>query len=218
MCHPSSFGSIAGETLRRKGGMRKPGIWWIQELDSRSIRFLLSGIGRMPPRELYFDEPEFSGKQNRRWRGKGVVFGEDDLNKGRRGRRISLKGSRYSHLKVKSMKSWNLMQAMKGGSSLISNAARLSFTSKIFSESLVIEVSNSNSKEEQIKILHHASCTIDEPPVTDLLWFDRVLLPETLSWSFVFLQSLASMSGLGRSPGTELHSDGPEFGGKPHWL
>ena len=30
-------------------------------------------------------------------------------------------------------------------------------------------------------MMHHASCIIDEPPVMNLLWFDRVLLPETSS-------------------------------------
>ena len=52
--------------------------------------------------------------------------------------------------------------------------------SKIFSENLVIKVSNSNSKEQRIGLEHHdASCIIDEPPVMNVLWFDRVLLSET---------------------------------------
>ena len=51
---------------------------------------------------------------------------------------------------------------------LISHVARLSFTSqwlKIFSESLVIKVSNSNSKEEQIRIVHHWWATSHGPPM-----------------------------------------------------
>ena len=57
--------------------------------------------------------------------------------------------------------------------------------SKIFSEDLVIKVSNSNSKEQRIRLKHHdASCIIDEAPVMNLPWFDRVLLPETSSWRF----------------------------------
>ena len=52
--HPS-----AGEIFK-KGGMRWPRVWSIQELDSRSIGFLVSGLGRRPERELYFDQLEFA--------------------------------------------------------------------------------------------------------------------------------------------------------------
>ena len=44
---------------RRKGGLRTPTVWSIDELDWRSIRFLLSGLGRVSQEELYFDEPDF---------------------------------------------------------------------------------------------------------------------------------------------------------------
>ena len=42
----------------REGSGKTYRVWLIQELDSRS-RFLLSGLGRRPQGELYFDEPEF---------------------------------------------------------------------------------------------------------------------------------------------------------------
>ena len=101
---------------------------------------------------------------------------------------------------------------------LISHVARPSFTSqwlKIFSESLVIKVSNSNSKEEQLRIVHHdASCIMYH-------WWAASHEPHMVwsgfaAWNFVFeilfLQSFVSVSGLGRGPGAELHSDGPGFG------
>ena len=74
---------------------------------------------------------------------------------------------------------------------LISHVARLSFTSqwlKIFSESLVIKVSNSNSKEEQIRIVHHWWATSHGPP---MVWsgfsawnFVLEILMICASWTF----------------------------------
>ena len=46
--------------------------------------FLLSGLGRRPQRELYFDQPEFGAEQNRPWSGKGLVFGVDGVKEGKR--------------------------------------------------------------------------------------------------------------------------------------
>ena len=69
---------------------------------------------------------------------------------------------------------------MQSGFLLISHVARLSFTSqwlKIFSESLVIKVRNSNSKEEQIRIVHHWWATSHGPP---MVWSGFV------AWNFVF--------------------------------
>ena len=85
---------------RRKGGMSWPRVW-SEELDSTSIRFLLSGLGRVSQRELYFDEPEFGGERNRAWRGKGLVFGVDGEIKGHS---KETQGVRYRRLKVKSVK------------------------------------------------------------------------------------------------------------------
>ena len=96
------------------------------------------------------------------------------------------------------------MQNMQSVFLLISHVARLSFTSqwlKIFSESLVIKVSNSNSKEEQIRIW--TSYGLIRLCCLKLRFGDFDDLP------FVFLQSFVSTSGLGRGPGAEHHSDGP---------
>ena len=75
--------------LEKKAGLRRLRVWSIQELGSTFISFLLSGLGRVSQKELYFDEPGFTGKQNRAWRGKGLVFGEDGVSQGKGGRRIS---------------------------------------------------------------------------------------------------------------------------------
>ena len=78
MLHPSSLGWR--DSQGREGGMRGPRVW-SEELDSTSIRFLLSGLGRVSPKELHFDELEFAGEQHRPWRGKGLAFGEDGRQK-----------------------------------------------------------------------------------------------------------------------------------------
>ena len=74
---------------------------------------------------------------------------------------------------------------------LTSHVARLSFTSqwlKIFSESLVIKVSNSNSKEEQIRIVHHWWATSHGPPMVWSVFsawnFVLEILMICASWTF----------------------------------
>ena len=52
---------------------------------------LLPGLGRRPQTELHPDEAEFECKQDRRWRGEGLVFGENGVMRGEGVKHVRMK-------------------------------------------------------------------------------------------------------------------------------
>ena len=66
------------------------------------IRFLLSGLGWVSQKELYFDELELKAEPHQCWRGKGLVFGNDGEKGGERGQQDFIGMIKTcSHLKIK---------------------------------------------------------------------------------------------------------------------
>ena len=140
---------------RRKGGLRGPRVWSIQELDSKALAEGLKANCTLTNLSLGLNHIADEGAKAwwlvRMVRKKGIARSK-----------IQALESEVSVLKEIY---WRNMQSEFFW---ISHVAKLAFTSqwlKIFSESPVIKVSNSNSKEEQIRIVHHWWATSHGPPM-----------------------------------------------------